>query len=381
MSDTQAVPGERTVAAVTRRVSLAMRIQQRLWIVFLMLSALATLGLYYVSASHRTHSPRSARAHPSTNGAESALPAFPLDSAPDVLLGLVRTARADEGPRATAAHREDLGALDVPTTIPAPPTQTRAAAESPVAIRATARPLQTQLSSTANEPEAEGERGEGVMNNALPVSGGLKSINTTSGLFAVQAQHRPGLRFILPKGSSLDCTLETAIDSTLVGMTTCVLAADVFGADGRIVLLERGTQLIGEMSGELRVGQARVAILWNEARTPTGVLVPLVSPGTDALGRSGVSGDIDTHTKDRFGAAVMLSLLDGTMQAVARRQQGVGALIYAAPASRDIATEVLHNTLRIPPTLRVNPGTRIQVLVARDIDFQTVYRLVARDPS
>ena len=164
-------------------------------------------------------------------------------------------------------------------------------------------------------------------------------------------------------------------------MTTCVLAADVFGADGRIVLLERGTQLIGEMSGELRVGQARVAILWNEARTPTGVLVPLVSPGTDALGRSGVSGDIDTHTKDRFGAAVMLSLLDGTMQAVARRQQGVGALIYAAPASRDIATEVLHNTLRIPPTLRVNPGTRIQVLVARDIDFQTVYRLVARDPS
>jgi type IV secretion system protein VirB10 len=111
------------------------------------------------------------------------------------------------------------------------------------------------------------------------------------------------------------------------------------------------------------------------------VLVPLVSPGTDALGRSGVTGDVDTHAKARFGAAVMLSLLDGTMTAIAGRQQSAGALFYTAPGSRDIATEVLHNTLHIPPTLRVNPGTRIQVMVARDIDFQTVYRLIARDPS
>ena len=39
------------------------------------------------------------------------------------------------------------------------------------------------------------------------------------------------LILLLPKGAFLDCTLETAIDSTLPGMTTCVMATDAFGVD------------------------------------------------------------------------------------------------------------------------------------------------------
>jgi type IV secretion system protein VirB10 len=383
MKDSSGIQGERTMAVVARRVSVAMRMQQRLWIVFFMLSALATLGLYYVSAAHRNPSKGISQAQPSASRAETALPPFPLESSPTALFGLVRTARADEPSNPGILHDADSDAMDAPTVIAAPPMKTGSAVESPVAIRATAWSTHTDTSTSSAQIEQEGEaeRGEAVTNNVRATSSPRKSTNTIGGPFIVQAQRRDGLRFILPKGSTLDCTLETAIDSTLVGMTTCVLAADVFGADGRIVLLERGTRLVGEMSGELRAGQARVAILWNEARTPTGVLVPLVSPGTDALGRSGVTGDVDTHAKARFGAAVMLSLLDGTMTAIAGRQQSAGALFYTAPGSRDIATEVLHNTLHIPPTLRVNPGTRIQVMVARDIDFQTVYRLIARDPS
>src|SRR2546430_10700284 len=35
----------------------------------------------------------------------------------------------------------------------------------------------------------------------------------------------PTQRFLLPRGAFIDCTLETAIDSTLPGMTTCITAA------------------------------------------------------------------------------------------------------------------------------------------------------------
>ena len=56
----------------------------------------------------------------------------------------------------------------------------------------------------------------------------------------------PDRRFLLPKGAFVDCTLETAIDSTLAGMTTCITATDVWSADGATVLLERGTKLVGE---------------------------------------------------------------------------------------------------------------------------------------
>ena len=94
----------------------------------------------------------------------------------------------------------------------------------------------------------------------------------------------------MPKGWVLECTLETAIDSTLPGLTTCVMPVDVFGADGQVVLLPRGTQLVGETRGTVHQGQARIAVLWSEARTPGGVVVGLASAGTDALGERGCRG-------------------------------------------------------------------------------------------
>ena len=106
----------------------------------------------------------------------------------------------------------------------------------------------------------------------------------------VRAQVLPTQRLLLPKGAFIDCTLETAIDSTLPGMTTCVMATDTFGVDGQVVLLERGTKLVGETRGQVQQGSARVFVLWTEARTPTGVIVPLASPGADELGRSGLPG-------------------------------------------------------------------------------------------
>jgi type IV secretory pathway VirB10-like protein len=190
----------------------------------------------------------------------------------------------------------------------------------------------------------------------------------------VQASVLPTQRLLLPKGAFIDCTLETAIDSTLPGMTTCVTATDTFSADGEVVLLGRGTQLVGETRGEVRQGQARVFVLWTEARTPSGVVVPLDSPGTDALGRSGLSGKVNTHFWARFGAAILVSVIDAGVQ-MGAQSAGNGTVIVNPSSSEDVMTGVLQSTVDIPPTVSVAPGTRVQVLVARDVDFRSVYRL------
>jgi type IV secretion system protein VirB10 len=44
-------------------------------------------------------------------------------------------------------------------------------------------------------------------------------------------------------------------------------------------------------------------------------------------------------------------------------------------ASQDVMTEVLKNTIAIAPTVVKHQGDRIQVLVARDLDFRSVYEL------
>jgi type IV secretion system protein VirB10 len=186
----------------------------------------------------------------------------------------------------------------------------------------------------------------------------------------------PAQRLLLPKGAFLDCTLETAIDSTLPGMTTCVTATDTFGVDGKVVLLERGTKLIGETRGQVQQGAARIFVLWTEARTPAGVVVPLDSPGADELGRSGLPGEVNRHFWQRFGAAMLVSVIDGAVQAASQSSRGgSGAVVVNPSASQDVLTEILKNTISIPPTVVKQNGDRIQVLVARDVDFRSVYEL------
>jgi len=187
----------------------------------------------------------------------------------------------------------------------------------------------------------------------------------------------PPRRFLLARGSFLDCTLETAVDSTLPGLATCLLSGDNYGTDGTVVLLPRGSRLIGETHADVRAGQARVAITWTEARTPDGLYIPLGAAATDALGRSGVPGAVDRHTVDRFGAAVMLSVIDAGASALANRHQTGTGVVYNVQGGRDVATEALRDSIHIPPTIHVEPGARVDVIVAADVDFSDVYQLVS----
>ncbi len=224
----------------------------------------------------------------------------------------------------------------------------------------------------ASGPEAKSDGAAG----ALTPAGDLAQLLAPAVAPAVAARVLPTETLLLPKGAFIDCTLETAIDSELPGMTTCITATDTFGADGKVVLLERGSKLVGETRGEVRQGGSRVFVLWSEARTPSGIVIPLASPGTDELGRSGLPGAVNRHFLQRFGAALLISIIDAGAEAATLARNG--AVIVSPTASEDVMSDVLKDTLRIPPTVVKHQGDRIQVLVARDVDFRSVYELRAQ---
>ena len=230
------------------------------------------------------------------------------------------------------------------------------------------------------EAEVLGEEAApAVLPNGGRAGSGLGGLLRPTVIEAAVAGVLPDRRFLLPKGAFVDCTLETAIDSTLAGMTTCITATDVWSADGATVLLERGTKLVGETRGGVRQGQRRLFVLWSEARTPNGVTVELASPGTDALGRAGVTGAVDTHFAARFGAAILISIIDaGTAALVAAQSDGGSSVVITPSGASDVVSEVLRQTVDIPPTIRVAQGARMQVLVARDVSFAQVYRYAQR---
>ena len=145
---------------------------------------------------------------------------------------------------------------------------------------------------------------------------------------------------------------------------------------GQVVLMEKGTQVVGEYRGQVRRGSKRMFVLWSRAKTPTGVIVNLASPATDALGRSGFDGEIDTHFWERFGGALLLSIVADGSQIAGRQLSNSDIEIRSSQtAGSNAAAIATEQSINIPPTLNKNQGELVSIFVARDLDFSTVYDL------
>jgi type IV secretion system protein VirB10 len=388
-SEFSAVAGERGVASIQRTRSIQSRLSNMLAAGLMSLLALGFLAWYYTQTFARQSRAEAAAESKSKKQTQGEMTLPPLGRVDPPLVERVLGAPPDPPPVQT--FTSDFSQLGEPRAYMPPraydasprPTPEQHARErrlaGPVFVGASggAATVEPSIPGPAYRSDRAGppfdispasERG-GVTS---ALAGLLQPTSTP----AVQAKVLPTERLLLPKGAFVDCTLETAIDSSLPGMTTCVTATDTFGADGTVVLMERGTKLVGETRGDVRQGSARVYVLWTEARTPAGVVVPLASPGTDELGRAGLPGEVNRHFWDRFGAAILVSVIDGAIQAgVQRSNEADGAVIVNPSTSRDIMTEVLRSTINIPPTVLKQNGDRIAVLVARDLDFRSVYEL------
>ena len=187
----------------------------------------------------------------------------------------------------------------------------------------------------------------------------------------------PNLHMVVPQGTQIPCNLETAVSSDQPGFVSCIVQRDVFSASGQVILMEKGTSIVGEYEGGLRRGQKRIFVVWNRARTPRGVIINLASPAADGLGRSGFDGNVDTHFWRRFGGAMVMSIIsDVTKYGFSRLRDGQGIETEETEgASRDAASTALESSINIPPTLYKNQGEVISIFVARDLDFSTVYDL------
>lgn len=184
--------------------------------------------------------------------------------------------------------------------------------------------------------------------------------------------------YVLAKGNTFDCALNTAINSSNPGLVTCTTTSNSYSDNGKVVLVERGSLLTGEYTG-LKQGDTRLAVLWERIKTPEGVVIDINSLGTDALGRSGFDGNVDKHWLERVGGAILLSTFkDLVAYETAKNSHSNGTTIAFPSAQRsgeDVASQILKQSINLPPTLTKNQGERIAIVVARDLDFSGVYAL------
>jgi type IV secretion system protein VirB10 len=186
---------------------------------------------------------------------------------------------------------------------------------------------------------------------------------------ATQMTH---LSATITQGATIPAVLETAVNSDLPGYTRAVVSRDVRSFDGKAVLIPRGSRLIGQYRSALSLGQSRVFIIWTRVIRPDGVSVQIGSPGEDALGRGGLTGEVDSHFFTRFGGAVLLSVLNTGLAAVAGTPSTQVVIGSPAAAVGAAASAVIPTGENVFPTIKVDQGAAITIFVARDLDFSIV---------
>ena len=257
--------------------------------------------------------------------------------------------------------------------------------------------LQGLLDTLTRSAEAAAKQGPGIFAPGAPGAGSPVNPSATSstagGLFGGQLQASATPRAVagvignrsltLPKGTAFTCALKTKIVSAASGFVSCLVQRNVYSEDGRVLLIERGSHMDGEYRvASVRPGTVRIPVLWTRIRTPNAVTVNIESPGTGALGESGVDGYVDNRWPERIGAAMLLSLIDDSVKLIVSNQsndaQGGTVLLPSTTSSTSkLAEKVLDSTINIPPLIYQNQGGIVGIYVARDVDFSSVYELKA----
>lgn len=199
----------------------------------------------------------------------------------------------------------------------------------------------------------------------------LDQLRQSSAIGESRATVLPDRNFLITAGTLLPCTLQTALDSSVPGYTTCVIPRDIYSDNGRVVLMEKGTRVIGEYQGGLRRGQYRLFILWTRAVTPRGIAIDLKSPASDALGRAGVTGGVETFFWERFGAALLFSIVDDATFIAGQAITDDADDVVRVPS--EASSTILEESRNIRPVLRKNQGEEVGVFVAQDFNFADVY--------
>jgi type IV secretion system protein VirB10 len=202
----------------------------------------------------------------------------------------------------------------------------------------------------------------------------------TGGDYAIAGISRQDPNLSLAKGSYIECTMVTRIVSSYSGNTKCITSEDIYSTNGVTLLMEKGSTVTGHFKGgSMENGIERLFVIWDEIRTPNNVVINIDSQATGELGATGVDGYVDNHWGMRFGAAILVSILDIGSEALKNKYSG-GDNSNTNYGSNNNAVKSMSNTalnqfINIKPTFYKNHGDVVGIYIEKDLDFSKVYRL------
>lgn len=258
----------------------------------------------------------------------------------------------------------------------------------------------TAPASTRREPVQLAVRKEGkgadMPRREAPAPAGAAGVPAAAVGGAQGGEERPGVHrarawvnhnrgFTIPSRRAISCLPEGRITSETRGPVSCMVDSPVLAEDGTTALLDVGAILEGYIGEGLQNGQRRLFVAWDRARNSTdGARIPLAGTASSPLGENGVSGVVDRHLWERIQAGVMLTVLQGGVDAAVAAAGSAGAagggntiLSFgnrASSTTQSLAGSAFQQDYNRPPTLTRDHADGIMVTLTSDVDLSGIYQ-------
>lgn len=201
----------------------------------------------------------------------------------------------------------------------------------------------------------------------------------------------------------IPAVLKIGVDTRFSNRAVAQVERDIYGGEGRLIVIPRGSAVIGTVGASGSTGEEKVQIQWTRIQRPDGAVFAIEAYGGDAMGRPGAPAHIDNRYLERYGMSLLTTVLnvgvtlglDGkqtvqnsgnatgtgqysnnygynTNQAIVQQDARSVATQQANQYLQGITAELQKEGQQIAPIRTVPPGTRLTIFPSRDLYLKPI---------
>ncbi len=240
------------------------------------------------------------------------------------------------------------------------------------------KPAKTASSATREQPAVQQIASPNSAQSA-PLAAAHNS-EVTVAKADMMAQRANGLYWLAP-GTVINAVLLNAVDTLLPGNLTARVTQNVYDSRyGTHLVIPAGSILRGQYQSSVQDGQNRVFMAFDTLVTPSGGIVKLGNmTASDALGRSGMAGDLHTHFWERMGISTLLALEAVGMDKLSPNQSTAtigGTTTSPATDGAQIivntANQELQRRYSVQPNITIPAGNPLTIVTTGSIEVPPI---------
>lgn len=183
--------------------------------------------------------------------------------------------------------------------------------------------------------------------------------------------HAAGPFHRMMEDTILESTLLNRLDGEFSGPVITQISQDVYDQSGQNILIPKGSKAIGTAKEVSAQNQRRLSVVFHRIEMPDGYSLNLDNfQGLDQIGATGISGKVNNHYLQIFGASMVIGAVSGLAQ-IGNYGTTVGPMSSFRNGFSEQGSEttmrVLDRFLNRLPTIVIPPGTRVKLILATDL--------------